>query len=585
MQISAAVVGGCSLVATAATVANAFLIKHQFYPAIVYLTRSNASMAVIYFQAITIVFMLFQVLKRIFFGQLRAAETEHLSERAWHAVLETCLAFTVFRDDFSPIFVMQFVMLLFVKCFHWLADDRVDVMERSPLITLGFHIRMLAIIGCLAAVDSYLISHAYFSIMLKGASSQLVFGFEYAILMTLVIHVAIKYILHMHDLRNAQTWEGKAVYLLYAELIMNLARCLLYGAFALLMIRLHTFPLFSIRPFYLSIRALHKALNDVIMSRRAIAAMNTMFPVVSSADLENIDTTCIICREEMTAESHPKRLPCSHVFHSHCLRSWFQRQQTCPTCRTDILGRAQNPREARPAPAAAPRPAAEGQPPFVPFVAHQFAFHAAPQPQQVPNQRVPEEQRNGEPAQAPQHNPFGHAFPGFMAPMGLLPPIPPPMPPMPTPPPSALHGLSDEELSALEGNTRDAVINRIRMLQDVSTLLDAVDVLMSQYSRASGSSFQSVNLSQSTANVPTTSDVNEQPSTSQSSSSPETMESDLETDSPVVFSNSDVDMPGPSGVSAETPSSADSSNAQEEDEKDLVRQRRMKRFATTSDES
>jgi len=32
-----------------------------------------------------------------------------------------------------------------------------------------------------------------------------------------------------------------------------------------------------------------------------------------------------------------KKLPCGHMFHSACLRSWFQRMQTCPTCRSDIL--------------------------------------------------------------------------------------------------------------------------------------------------------------------------------------------------------------------------------------------------------
>lgn len=32
-----------------------------------------------------------------------------------------------------------------------------------------------------------------------------------------------------------------------------------------------------------------------------------------------------------------KKLPCNHIFHTSCLRSWFQRHQTCPTCRLDIL--------------------------------------------------------------------------------------------------------------------------------------------------------------------------------------------------------------------------------------------------------
>ena len=35
--------------------------------------------------------------------------------------------------------------------------------------------------------------------------------------------------------------------------------------------------------------------------------------------------------------SASKKLPCNHIFHTSCLRSWFQRQQTCPTCRLNIL--------------------------------------------------------------------------------------------------------------------------------------------------------------------------------------------------------------------------------------------------------
>jgi len=35
--------------------------------------------------------------------------------------------------------------------------------------------------------------------------------------------------------------------------------------------------------------------------------------------------------------SGAKKLPCNHIFHATCLRSWFQRQQTCPTCRLEVL--------------------------------------------------------------------------------------------------------------------------------------------------------------------------------------------------------------------------------------------------------
>lgn len=44
---------------------------------------------------------------------------------------ETCLAFTVFRDDFSPKFLALFTLLLFLKSFHWLAEERVDYVRYS----------------------------------------------------------------------------------------------------------------------------------------------------------------------------------------------------------------------------------------------------------------------------------------------------------------------------------------------------------------------------------------------------------------------------------------------------------------------
>uniref|UniRef100_A0A4W5PPY3 E3 ubiquitin-protein ligase synoviolin-like TPR repeats domain-containing protein n=1 Tax=Hucho hucho TaxID=62062 RepID=A0A4W5PPY3_9TELE len=146
-MVRAALVTATSLALTGAVVAHAYLLKHQFYPTVVYLTKSSPSMAVLYIQAFVLVFLLGKFMRKIFFGQLRAAEMEHLIERSWYAVTETCLAFTVFRDDFSPRFVGLFTLLLFIKCFHWLAEDRVDFMERSPNISWVFHFRVFCEYG------------------------------------------------------------------------------------------------------------------------------------------------------------------------------------------------------------------------------------------------------------------------------------------------------------------------------------------------------------------------------------------------------------------------------------------------------
>jgi E3 ubiquitin-protein ligase synoviolin len=65
-----------SLTLTTIVIANAYYQKKQFYPSVVYITKSNPSMAVIYIQAFICVLIVGKIMRKIFFGQLRSAEFE-----------------------------------------------------------------------------------------------------------------------------------------------------------------------------------------------------------------------------------------------------------------------------------------------------------------------------------------------------------------------------------------------------------------------------------------------------------------------------------------------------------------------------
>ncbi|KAE9543535.1 hypothetical protein AGLY_002335 [Aphis glycines] len=325
-----------SLVLSSCVIANAFRQKKQFYPSVVYICKSNPSMAIMYMQALVAVYLIGKLTGKLFFGSLRPAESERLIEKAWYAVTETCLAFTIFKDDLSPKFVALFTLLLFLKCFHWLAEDRVDYMERTPIISYIFHLRIWLLLFILTLGDLYFIHDAYTTTMAKGPSVQLVFGFEYALLITLAANAGFKYILHAVDVHSDTFWESKAVLLLYLEFFIGLCKAVMYVVFLIIMIRTYTIPLFAFRPMYHTLRNFKKVFQDLVLSRRAIHNMNTLYPDATSQDLQAIENVCIICREDMTAAA-AKKLPCNHIFHTSCLRSWFQRHQTCPTCRLDIL--------------------------------------------------------------------------------------------------------------------------------------------------------------------------------------------------------------------------------------------------------
>lgn len=59
--------------------------------------------------------------------------SQRLQERGWFAITETLLALTIFKDEFDSSFVLLFVSLLFLKVFHWLAGDRVELVSCPPL--------------------------------------------------------------------------------------------------------------------------------------------------------------------------------------------------------------------------------------------------------------------------------------------------------------------------------------------------------------------------------------------------------------------------------------------------------------------
>ena len=138
-------------------------------------------------------------------------------------------------------------------------------------------------------------------------------------------------------------------------------------------------PIHIIRDVALTVRSFYKRVHDFVQYKQATRDMNARYPDATVEEILREDV-CIICRENMTvwqestirgdlgtpqAEHRPvderqraKKLPCGHLLHFACLRSWLERQQICPTCRMPVLSGNRD----RPNPPAAAGGNAQGAP-------------------------------------------------------------------------------------------------------------------------------------------------------------------------------------------------------------------------------
>ena len=155
---------------------------------------------------------------------------------------------------------------------------------------------------------------------------------------------------------EVEGWEGKPRWVFYLDLTTDFFKLVLYLSFFIILLVFYGLPIHIMRDVFLTMRSFFKRISDFIKYRTATRDMNARYPDATAEEI-GTEGVCIICREEMrpyqaaaegqqqqpnpvAERSRPKKLPCGHVLHFACLRSWLERQQVCPTCRRPVVSTA-----------------------------------------------------------------------------------------------------------------------------------------------------------------------------------------------------------------------------------------------------
>ncbi|KAI4655882.1 hypothetical protein J4E93_000598 [Alternaria ventricosa] len=378
----------------------AYYERPNFYSAAVYISQSTGSLMFLVNLMLIVAASFGYGLQRLFYGPLRPIETEQLYDKAWFAVSETLLAMTIFRDDLGMWFFAMFLCLLAGKVWQWIGEGRVEFLEQQPPANPKlFHTRLMSSLLLSVAFDIFMMQYCIDSILSEARPGVMVmFGFEYVLLATASISTLLRYALSLVELyithrqekareetrriareqaRQQATaegteapaeadddedegdvpgWEEKGRWVFYLDLATDFVKSFVYLGFFVILMTFYGIPIHIMRDLFMTIRSLLKRIHDFIQYRNATRDMNTRYPDATAEELER-ENTCIVCREEMRPwtqpgadgaqpgrrmdeRQRPKKLPCGHILHFGCLRSWLERQQVCPTCRRPVLSSA-----------------------------------------------------------------------------------------------------------------------------------------------------------------------------------------------------------------------------------------------------
>ncbi|XP_020588430.1 E3 ubiquitin protein ligase RIN2-like isoform X2 [Phalaenopsis equestris] len=331
------------------------------------LVGSNVTIALLINLALNAYILLVLCLKMLFFKQLYASESRKL--------MEQLINYVIYKGTFLPLVVPPnfsqtvlwstwLVVLCSLKMLQSLAKDRLERLNASPTTTPIKYFRVFSALLLVLAADMFWLKLCMVVYTSFRSSLFLLLFFEpfsiaFETLLAIMIHgFHLIEIWHRHSVEDGSDcleshdfYKSAAGSLteLKGQLIRNCG--FLLDVMALLMGVGHYVIIWWLHGMafhlvdailFLNLRAILSALvkrvKGFIKLKKALNSLDGSLPDATTEELSEFNDECAICRGPM---ARAKKLPCNHLFHLACLRSWLDQGLTevysCPTCRRPLF--------------------------------------------------------------------------------------------------------------------------------------------------------------------------------------------------------------------------------------------------------
>ncbi|XP_034445161.1 autocrine motility factor receptor a isoform X1 [Hippoglossus hippoglossus] len=304
---------------------------------LMFLRTDSVLVWVVLNSACCVLLLVARLVQWVVFGPLRVSEKQQLKDKFWNFIFYKFIfvfgVLNVQTVDEVVMWWLWFSVLVFLHLLVQLCRDRFEYLSFSPATPLSSHARVLLLLVLLM-----LSCGALASLCARGRHAAGFMAAECMLVTVRTAHVMFRYSIHLWDVNQEGGWENKSSYVYYTDLLMEL---LLLGLDLLHHIHMLIFSNIWLSMASLVIFMQLRSLVQEVQKRirrhhnylRVLRNMETRFPVASADEVAAGNDDCAICWDVM---SSARKLPCGHLFHSSCLRSWLEQDTSCPTCRMSL---------------------------------------------------------------------------------------------------------------------------------------------------------------------------------------------------------------------------------------------------------
>ncbi|KAF3340231.1 E3 ubiquitin protein ligase RIN3-like protein [Carex littledalei] len=364
------------------------------------LLQSNFTLIFLVNFAVNVIFLVLLCLKSIFFQKLYESETRKVLERGVNYLIYKGAALPlVVPSNVLQLFLWSswLIVVCSLKIFESLARDRLERLNASPSVTPLKYLRVYSALSlvlgadllwmklCLKIYKSYssslflLLFFEPFSIAFQTLQAIMVYGFQlfeiwrqhlmdrgddcfdlHRICKRLSVlskgpgGILVSF-LRVFGCKGSNQggitdWLSKSSISEWRNyLVRNCGFLLDIAAFAMGLghylticylrgMSFHLVDAFLIMNMRALLSAIFKRVKAYVKLCRALSSLDGSLSDASYEEICEFNDECAICRGPM---SRAKKLPCNHLFHLACLRSWmdqgFTEVYSCPTCRRPLF--------------------------------------------------------------------------------------------------------------------------------------------------------------------------------------------------------------------------------------------------------